>query len=55
MGTIIGFLEAACGAVAGVGGGGIFVAILHLIIGFDAKSSATSQNVRQNQSSFGFQ
>lgn len=39
MGSIIGFLGAAFGTVGGVGGGGIFVPMLTLIIGFDAKSS----------------
>ncbi|KAI4387017.1 hypothetical protein MLD38_004884 [Melastoma candidum] len=39
VGSIIGFLGAAFGSVGGVGGGGIFVPMLTLIIGFDAKSS----------------
>ncbi|KAF5932093.1 hypothetical protein HYC85_028264 [Camellia sinensis] len=39
VGTIIGFFGAAFGSVGGVGGGGIFVPMLTLIIGFDAKSS----------------
>ncbi|KAJ4718121.1 Transmembrane protein TauE-like [Melia azedarach] len=39
VGSIIGFFGAACGSVGGVGGGGIFVPMLNLIIGFDAKSS----------------
>lgn len=39
VGTIIGFLGAAFGTVGGVGGGGIFVPMLTLIIGFDAKSA----------------
>ncbi|KAF3450746.1 hypothetical protein FNV43_RR06835 [Rhamnella rubrinervis] len=39
VGTIIGFLGAAFGSVGGVGGGGIFVPMLTLIIGFDEKSS----------------
>ncbi|KAF8400795.1 hypothetical protein HHK36_014097 [Tetracentron sinense] len=39
LGTIIGFFAAAFGSVGGVGGGGIFVPMLTLIIGFDAKSS----------------
>lgn len=39
VGTIIGFLGAAFGSVGGVGGGGIFVPMLTLVIGFDAKSS----------------
>ncbi|XP_022775309.1 sulfite exporter TauE/SafE family protein 3-like [Durio zibethinus] len=38
-GTIVGFLGAALGSVGGVGGGGIFVPMLALIIGFDPKSS----------------
>ena len=36
---MIGFLGAACRSVGGVGGGGIFVPMLVLIVGFDAKSS----------------
>ncbi|KAL8170731.1 hypothetical protein V2J09_022535 [Rumex salicifolius] len=39
VGSIIGFLGAAFGSVGGVGGGGIFVPMLTLIIGFDTKSS----------------
>lgn len=39
MGSIIGFFGAAFGSVGGVGGGGIFVPMLSLIIGFDAKSA----------------
>ncbi|XP_043817670.1 sulfite exporter TauE/SafE family protein 3 [Manihot esculenta] len=39
VGTIVGFLGAAFGSAGGVGGGGIFVPMLTLIIGFDAKSS----------------
>ncbi|KAB1218563.1 hypothetical protein CJ030_MR3G026443 [Morella rubra] len=39
VGGIIGFLGAAFGSVGGVGGGGIFVPMLTLIIGFDQKSS----------------
>ncbi|CAN6182013.1 unnamed protein product [Urochloa humidicola] len=39
LGSLIGFFGAACGSVGGVGGGGIFVPMLALIIGFDAKSS----------------
>ncbi|MED6204799.1 hypothetical protein PIB30_012299 [Stylosanthes scabra] len=39
VGTVIGFLGAAFGTVGGVGGGGIFVPMLSLIIGFDAKSA----------------
>ncbi|XP_059456784.1 sulfite exporter TauE/SafE family protein 3-like isoform X2 [Corylus avellana] len=39
VGTVIGFFGAAFGSVGGVGGGGIFVPMLTLIIGFDQKSS----------------
>ncbi|KAM7254584.1 hypothetical protein ACFE04_003964 [Oxalis oulophora] len=39
IGAIIAFFGAACGSVGGVGGGGIFVPMLALIIGFDPKSS----------------
>jgi len=39
LGTIIGFFGAAFGSVGGVGGGGIFVPMLSLVIGFDSKSS----------------
>ncbi|CAJ1938423.1 unnamed protein product [Sphenostylis stenocarpa] len=38
-GTIVGFIGAAFGNVGGVGGGGIFVPMLTLIIGFDSKSA----------------
>ena len=39
VGSLIGFLGAAFGSVGGVGGGGIYVPMLTLIIGFDPKSS----------------
>ncbi|MQL81227.1 hypothetical protein Taro_013678 [Colocasia esculenta] len=39
VGSIIGFMGAAFGSVGGVGGGGIFVPMLSLIVGFDPKSS----------------
>ncbi|XP_015572834.1 sulfite exporter TauE/SafE family protein 3 isoform X1 [Ricinus communis] len=39
LGGVIGVFGAACGSVGGVGGGGIFVPMLTLIVGFDAKSS----------------
>ncbi|XP_024022547.1 sulfite exporter TauE/SafE family protein 3 [Morus notabilis] len=39
VGGIIGFLGAAFGSVGGVGGGGIFVPMLTLVMGFDEKSS----------------
>ncbi|KAK9079315.1 hypothetical protein SSX86_000986 [Deinandra increscens subsp. villosa] len=40
LGTLIGFLGSAFGTVGGVGGGGIFVPMLTLVIGFDTKSAA---------------
>lgn len=39
MGSTISFLGAAFGSVGGVGGGGIYVPMLTLIMGFDPKSS----------------
>lgn len=39
LGSFIGFCGAAFGSVGGVGGGGIFVPMLTLIIGFDSKSA----------------
>lgn len=39
VGSVIGFFGAAFGSVGGVGGGGIFVPMLTLIVGFDAKSA----------------
>ncbi|KAK1403346.1 Transmembrane protein TauE-like [Heracleum sosnowskyi] len=38
--TVIGFLGSGLGTVGGVGGGGIFVPMLTLIVGFDTKSAA---------------
>ncbi|KAF3320482.1 Sulfite exporter TauE/SafE [Carex littledalei] len=38
--TIVGFLGSAFGTVGGVGGGGIFVPMLNLVVGFDTKSAA---------------
>jgi uncharacterized membrane protein YfcA len=40
LGSLIGFFGAAFGSVGGVGGGGVFLPMLALIIGFDPKSSA---------------
>ncbi|KAG9456785.1 hypothetical protein H6P81_001293 [Aristolochia fimbriata] len=40
LATLIGFLGSALGTVGGVGGGGIFVPMLNLIVGFDTKSAA---------------
>ncbi|KAJ6838174.1 uncharacterized protein M6B38_319845 [Iris pallida] len=39
IGAMIGFVGAAFGSVGGVGGGGIFVPMLTLVIGFDPKSA----------------
>ncbi|KAL1551543.1 sulfite exporter TauE/SafE family protein 3-like [Salvia divinorum] len=39
LGTVVGFFGAALASVGGVGGGGIFVPMLTLIIGFDPKTS----------------
>ncbi|KAB8108379.1 hypothetical protein EE612_043996 [Oryza sativa] len=39
LGSFVGFIGAAFGSIGGVGGGGFFVPMLTLIIGFDAKSS----------------
>ena len=38
-GTVVGFFGAALASVGGVGGGGIFVPMLVLIVGFDPKTS----------------
>lgn len=38
--TVIGFLGSGFGTVGGVGGGGIFVPMLTLLLGFDTKSAA---------------
>ncbi|XP_058780895.1 sulfite exporter TauE/SafE family protein 3-like [Vicia villosa] len=39
LGTFVGFCGAAFGSAGGIGGGGIFVSMLTLIIGFDPKSA----------------
>jgi len=41
VGTLLGILGAAFGSVGGVGGGGIFVPMLILILGFDPKSAVS--------------
>uniref|UniRef100_A0A452XFS6 Sulfite exporter TauE/SafE family protein n=1 Tax=Aegilops tauschii subsp. strangulata TaxID=200361 RepID=A0A452XFS6_AEGTS len=48
LGSFIGFFGAAFGSVGGVGGGGIFVPMLTLIIGFDPKSSAAMSKLYCN-------
>ncbi|PNT68012.1 sulfite exporter TauE/SafE family protein 3 isoform X2 [Brachypodium distachyon] len=40
LGSFFGFIGGAFGSIGGVGGGGIFVPMLTLIIGFDPKSAA---------------
>lgn len=47
VGSIIGFCGAAFGSVGGVGGGGIFVPMLSLIIGFDAKSATAMSKCKR--------
>ncbi|KAE9600384.1 hypothetical protein Lalb_Chr14g0372321 [Lupinus albus] len=39
FGTLIGIFGAAFGSIGGVGGGGIFVPMLVLVLGFDTKSA----------------
>lgn len=51
VGSVIGFFGAAFGSVGGVGGGGIFVPMLTLIIGFDPKTS-TAISKCKNPSTF---
>lgn len=48
VGSVIGFLGAAFGSVGGVGGGGIFVPMLTLIVGFDAKSATAISKCEGN-------
>ena len=50
LGTIVGFFGAAFGSVGGVGGGGIFVPMLSLVIGFDAKSATAISKCKRNTS-----
>jgi len=47
LATVIGFLGSACGTVGGVGGGGIFVPMLNLLLGFDTKSAAAVSKCTQ--------
>lgn len=49
VGSIIGFCGAAFGSVGGVGGGGIFVPMLSLIIGFDPKSSTAISKCKRRE------
>ena len=39
VGSLVGFMGAGLGSVGGVGGGGIFVPMFTLLLGFDPKSS----------------
>ncbi|XP_024183587.1 sulfite exporter TauE/SafE family protein 3 isoform X7 [Rosa chinensis] len=52
VGTVIGFLGAAFGSVGGVGGGGIFVPMLTLMIGFDQKSATAISKCTSTRSFF---
>jgi len=51
VGSLVAFLGSAFGTVGGVGGGGIFVPMLTLIVGFDQKS-ATAISKCKNFHSF---
>jgi uncharacterized membrane protein YfcA len=48
LGSFIGFFGAALGSIGGLGGGGIFVPMLILIIGFDPKSSAAMSKCKDS-------
>ncbi|XP_048504104.1 sulfite exporter TauE/SafE family protein 4 isoform X3 [Beta vulgaris subsp. vulgaris] len=48
--SLIGFLGSAFGTVGGVGGGGIFVPMLTLIVGFDTKSAAALSKCTSSRS-----
>lgn len=52
VGSIIGFCGAAFGSVGGVGGGGIFVPMLTLIIGFDPKSATAISKCKPRVSQY---
>ena len=54
LGSLIGFFGASFGSVGGVGGGGIFVPMLTLIIGFDPKSSTAMSKCENLHVSFGY-
>lgn len=54
LATVISFLGSACGTVGGVGGGGIFVPMLNLILGFDTKSAAALSKCNNNHTFFQF-
>ncbi|KAG6469144.1 hypothetical protein ZIOFF_073842 [Zingiber officinale] len=47
LGSTIGFAGSALGSVGGVGGGGIFVPMLTLILGFDLKTSAAISKCKE--------
>lgn len=50
--TVMGFLGSGFGTVGGVGGGGIFVPMLTLIVGFDTKSAAALSKCNSPSSCF---
>lgn len=54
LGSLIGFFGASFGSVGGVGGGGIFVPMLTLIIGFDSKSSTAISKCKDSYNYFFF-
>jgi uncharacterized membrane protein YfcA len=53
MATVVGFLGSAFGTVGGVGGGGIFVPMLNLVVGFDTKSAAALSKCKPSSRSSG--
>lgn len=54
VGSFIGFCGAAFGSVGGVGGGGIFVPMLTLIIGFDPKSATAISKCKKQHITYLF-
>ncbi|XP_072991520.1 sulfite exporter TauE/SafE family protein 4-like isoform X6 [Typha latifolia] len=50
--TVVGFLGSGFGTVGGVGGGGIFVPMLNLVVGFDTKSAAALSKCTSSRSFF---
>jgi len=52
VGTLLGILGAAFGSVGGVGGGGIFVPMVILILGFDPKSAVSISKCKHSCISF---
>ncbi|WOK99714.1 sulfite exporter TauE/SafE family protein 4 [Canna indica] len=55
LATAIGFLGSAFGTAGGVGGGGMFVPMLNLIVGFDTKAAAALSKCMNNITNFSTQ